>query len=120
MSRSVEARRPFAPGDTGLRPAADPWLIISAGFLVVIGLAALFSIDHAGSSGFFSRQLLLAAIGLVPFFVFWRVNPAFWHKASSILYAVNLLLLLAVLVIGASGGGAQRWLGIGPIQFQPS
>ena len=121
MSQSlVDARRPFAPGDTSLRPAADPWLIIAAAILVVIGLAALFSIDDAGSSKFFSRQLLLAAIGLIPFFVFWRVNPAVWHKASWILYAVNLLLLLAVLAIGASSGGAQRWLGIGSIQFQPS
>ena len=36
------------------------------------------------------------------------------------LYAVNLVLLSAVMIKGHSALGAQRWLAIGPITLQPS
>jgi rod shape determining protein RodA len=38
----------------------------------------------------------------------------------SILYLVNLVLLLAVMIKGHSAQGAQRWLSLGPITLQPS
>src|SRR5208283_1718849 len=36
------------------------------------------------------------------------------------LYAANLALLISVIVLGRSSGGAVRWLSIGGFQFQPS
>lgn len=35
-------------------------------------------------------------------------------------YGVSVLLLIAVLFVGDDGGGAQRWIIIGPLRFQPS
>ena len=35
-------------------------------------------------------------------------------------YAASIVLLLVVLVVGSTGGGAQRWIAIGPITIQPS
>lgn len=82
---------------------------------------SLYSIDH-GSEGsrHFSRQLLRLGIGIVPFAFFFFVRPSFLLRYANVLYVVNALLLVLVLAMGSSGGGAQRWLNLGPIEFQPS
>ena len=36
------------------------------------------------------------------------------------LYVFNLIMLLAVMLVGHSALGAQRWISIGPINIQPS
>ncbi|HRK22048.1 MAG TPA: FtsW/RodA/SpoVE family cell cycle protein [Fimbriimonadaceae bacterium] len=107
------------------KPAAtrgvDVWLIVASGILLLIGMMSLFSIDH-GSEGsrHFSRQLLRLGIGLVPFAFFYFVRPSFLLRYANLLYVVNAILLILVLRAGSSGGGAQRWLNFGPIDFQPS
>ena len=62
--------------------------------------------------------ILLAAMVTVPFVIFAR--PWFWRAFSMLAYIASIILLLAVLVVGASGNGAQRWIEIGPITIQPS
>ena len=41
-------------------------------------------------------------------------------KYANILYGINLVMLLAVMFVGHSALGAQRWIQIGPISIQPS
>jgi rod shape determining protein RodA len=99
----------------------DGWLALSTLLLLMVGLMSLYSIDQASDgSRHLSRQLLRLGIGVVPFLLFFFVRPAFLRRYASILYLVNIALLLLVLVAGSSGGGAQRWLNFGPIDFQPS
>jgi rod shape determining protein RodA len=46
-----------------------------------------------------------------------------YHTVSRyayVLYAGSIVLLLLVMVMGRTGMGAQRWLALGPIAFQPS
>lgn len=43
-----------------------------------------------------------------------------WRKYTRHLYVINLLMLGAVLVLGHTAMGAQRWINIGPFVFQPS
>ncbi len=95
-------------------------LLAAAGLLLFFGLAALYSIDHARDTGWFTKQLALAALGIVPFLLFYKVPPEFWHRVATPLYIFNLVMLVAVLVVGTSVGGAQRWLDLKVIQFQPS
>ncbi len=99
----------------------DVWLIASALILLVGGLIAVHSVD-AGSHkvAYLPKQLLWALIGLAPFGVCARVAPEFWQRAHRWLYGINILCLVLVLVMGQAGGGAQRWLSVGPLQFQPS
>ena len=52
-----------------------------------------------------------AAILLAPRFLKRFTNPIFYG---------SVILLGLVVAIGSVGGGAQRWLAIGPIRFQPS
>ena len=41
-------------------------------------------------------------------------------KMANTLYGINMLMLLAVMFIGQSALGAQRWIQLGPISLQPS
>ena len=47
-------------------------------------------------------------------------QPATLRRWSPWLYGVGLLMLIAVLVFGEVGKGAQRWLDLGIVRFQPS
>ncbi|MFZ4508441.1 MAG: FtsW/RodA/SpoVE family cell cycle protein [Fimbriimonas sp.] len=99
----------------------DYGLIGSALVLLLVGLMSLYSVGMARDGGlYFRKQLINLAIGIVPFSVFYFVNPDIWKRISRFLYGLNLLLLVAVLVAGHEAKGAQRWIDIGPIQLQPS
>jgi len=98
-----------------------PWkllLLVLAigGFgLVVLYSAAGGSIrPWALSQGIKLVLFLFAAIGLS------RVNPDRLKQLAFPLYAVLLLLLIAVELLGVVGGGSRRWLDLGFITLQPS
>jgi len=89
--------------------------------LLVIGILTLYSEGYGRpGGGVFRQHLLRVAVGIVPFVLFYVIKPSFWRKIATPLYLANLLLLLLVLVSGSTGGGAQRWLELGPLEFQPS
>lgn len=89
--------------------------------LLGVGLMSLLSVQRAQpETAVFKRQLMWLAVGAVPFAVFWLAPTNLWRKLATPLYLVNVGLLGLVLARGSMGGGAQRWLQIGPMQLQPS
>ncbi len=91
--------------------------------LIAIGVVNLYSATYASQGAeaqFWKQQALWAGIGtvccVVAYFVHYRVLERFAYSA----YAANILLLLAVLIVGKSVNGAKRWLGFGPLSIQPS
>jgi rod shape determining protein RodA len=88
--------------------------------LVVVGLMALYSEGYGRRTTYFYKQVIAVGIALFPFFLMYRIRLEFWQRISKVLYVMNLLILAAVLAVGMTGGGAQRWIDIGPLQFQPS
>ena len=62
--------------------------------------------------------MLLGIAFALPFVIYAR--PWAWRAFAILAYAVSIPLLLAVLVVGSTGGGAQRWIAIGPLTIQPS
>jgi rod shape determining protein RodA len=102
------------------RRSLDFTLLLSAAFLVGVGLVAQFSVDRALRGGFFVKQLLFAAVGAAVLVLFAKLPSAFWMRAHRWLYLASLGALAAVLVVGDRTKGATRWIDIGPLQFQPS
>jgi rod shape determining protein RodA len=49
-----------------------------------------------------------------------QTRPELFERAAPWLFGFGILLLVAVLGIGAISKGAQRWLGFGVLRFQPS
>jgi rod shape determining protein RodA len=100
-------------------PALDPVLLAVLGVLSLVGLVTLYSAasDHPGRFGEQLRNLALAAALMVGA----AALPVRVLKRLALpVYAVGLLLLVAVLVAGVSVKGAQRWLDFGAVRIQPA
>ncbi|HVA23984.1 MAG TPA: rod shape-determining protein RodA [Chloroflexota bacterium] len=111
----------------------NPWLhfdyvlVVTALLLTAYGIVMVYSATLADSpkgSPFFStfpgHQAIFAVIGLALLVVFTAVDARLIQAAAYPIYAINLLLLVAVAAIGARSHGAQRWIDVGFFRFQPS
>lgn len=70
-----------------------------------------------------SKQLMQIVglfLGIVAMAVIAFIDYNFILQFYWIIYGVNILLLLMVKIIGSTTGGAQRWVSIAGIRFQPS
>src|ERR1700704_3039924 len=77
---------------------------------------------HGYGSGYLVKFLVYGALGLVVMRVLARDGVANVQSLTAPLLAISFMLVLAVHVphLGVSVNGARRWLGTGPLQFQPS
>lgn len=103
------------------------WKIFSLDILLLLGLLAitgygllvLYSASGANESMFVNR-LIQVSLGLGVMVVMALFPPTFYQKISPYLYVMCILLLILVDVTGEISKGAQRWLNLGFIRFQPS
>ncbi|MGW8370184.1 MAG: rod shape-determining protein RodA, partial [Gammaproteobacteria bacterium] len=91
-------------------------LLIVAGF----GLIVLYSAAGQSSSAALLRQGVRLAAGLFAFFTLAQIPPRYLRIWTPWLFLAVLGLLLVVMLAGEMGGGAQRWLDLGIVRFQPS
>jgi rod shape determining protein RodA len=75
---------------------------------------------HTKYSGFYSKQILWIAAGLVAMFLFAKIDYHMLLDWVPWAYGVCLVALLAVLAVGQKVLGARRWIKLGPMHFQPS
>jgi len=98
-----------------------PWqVIIPLVGLVTFGAAVLHSAAGGSMSPYAGSHLTRFGIFLCIALAMTLVPRALPEKMALPAYGTILLLLLAVEIIGAVGGGSQRWLNLGPIVLQPS
>jgi rod shape determining protein RodA len=90
--------------------------------LALSGVLFIHSADlhETGASGEWRKQLVYIVLGVIVMTVFSTIDYHKWQRWAFGLYIGNLLLLGLVMVGGRSALGAQRWINLGPIQFQPS
>jgi rod shape determining protein RodA len=97
----------------------DGPLLLAVLAVCVAGLIVLFS--AAGEDvGVFLRQAARVGLGLGVMLAVAQVPPRVLRAVAPWLYAVGVLLLVAVALVGDIAMGAQRWLDLGFIRFQPS
>ncbi len=87
--------------------------------LITFGLFILYSAS-CQSLAMVTKQASRAFLGLVLMFGIACLPTQPIRRASPYLYIISLILLIAVLVVGKMGQGAQRWLSLGFMRFQPS
>lgn len=110
------------------RGGIDKWFLLLVLFLLAFGAIMSFSASsvyaenkYGDSAYFFKRYIIFAVMSIIVFTpIVMFMTPRYWKAAGVIMYAATVVLLLLVLVIGDTGGGAQRWIAIGPITIQPS
>src|SRR3954471_23868901 len=106
-------------------------LLLTATFCLLAGGAVMvYSASSARTllegegdgTGYLVKYLLYGGIGLVAMQVLSRHGLAAIRRLTPVFLLVAFVLLLVVLLpgIGVKVNGARRWLGAGPMQFQPS
>jgi rod shape determining protein RodA len=65
-------------------------------------------------------HLLRLALGFTVLLVVAQIRPEFYERWSPYIFVFGMLLLIAVLALGVIGKGAQRWLNLGFLRFQPA
>jgi len=96
-------------------------LPLLAGLLLLAGFGLIVLYSASGENfAQLERQTLRIVLALGVMLAIAQVNPTTLRRWSPWLYAVGLAMLVAVLVFGHTGKGAQRWLDLGIVRFQPS
>lgn len=101
--------------------AALPWRVL----LLVLaiggfGLVVLYSAAGGSVRPWVLPQGMRFLVFLLGSIALSRVPVEWWKRSSFYIYALFLLLLILVELLGAVRGGSQRWLGFGPLRIQPS
>lgn len=110
-----------------VKSGVDSFLLFVVLALLVFGLVMVFSASYADAQSrygdsyyFIKRQSIMVALGLIFMTVASRIPLRTYKWLAVPAYCASALLLVAVLFMGDSGGGAQRWIEIGTLRFQPS
>ncbi|SEO27320.1 rod shape-determining protein RodA [Propionispora vibrioides] len=88
--------------------------------LIIIGSATHINTPSEDRYWYVQRQGIFALMNVIFIFVMLHFDYKSLAKFGNTLYGINLVMLLAVMFVGQSALGAQRWIQIGPISLQPS
>jgi rod shape determining protein RodA len=97
----------------------DGPLVIGLCLLVAVGSIVLFSASGR-SIAMLEAKGLHFIMALVVMIALAQVPPRMIRMATPWVYLLGLILLLAVMFTGDIAMGAQRWLDLGVVRFQPS
>ncbi len=99
-------------------------LLILFGLVMVFSSSYYYTLTRAKFNNdmyyFLKRQVVWAAIGFVAMLFFANFPYKYLRRFTFLLYVFSNVCLVLVLLIGEEMNGSKRWLGIGPIGFQPS
>ncbi|MBT5229786.1 MAG: rod shape-determining protein RodA [Methylococcales bacterium] len=97
----------------------DPVMLLLLLTLSGLGLVVIYSASGQDMATF-QRQLVRLFVAYAVLFAIAQINPIRLRNWSPWLYIAGIGLLIAVLAFGEMGKGAQRWISISGIRFQPS
>ncbi|VFP78600.1 Peptidoglycan glycosyltransferase MrdB [Candidatus Erwinia haradaeae] len=92
-------------------------------FIIVLLLAFSILVMWSASGqnlGVMERKIIQITIGLCVMVIMAQISPRVYESWAPILYTISIILLISVTIFGQSSQGAQRWLDLGMIRFQPS
>jgi rod shape determining protein RodA len=101
------------------------WILLGVTVLIsLIGILTIYSAtrtlgieDHPA---FYLKQATWLILGLSVLFFIVSFDYIWLSRYSLVMYIIGFVLLIIVFIAGRIGMGAQRWLSLGPISFQPS
>jgi rod shape determining protein RodA len=97
-------------------------LAIAPLLIAILGVLCIQSANLHNPDAYaeYKKQLLFIMLGIPLMVGCSFIDYRTWRRWAPALYVINLLLLLFIMRGGHSALGAQRWIAIGPLQFQPS
>lgn len=115
-----------------LIPPGERRIFLAWALLLLASLAVLWSVtepirgpeynelDPVVAKGVFYRQVIFGLISYAALLVTVRVPLRYLENVVGPLFLFSVALLVLILMVGPTISGAQRWLMIGPLRFQPS
>ena len=97
----------------------DGPLLVALAAVTAFGLLVLYS-AAGGNTAMWTRQVVRLGIAVVGMIMLAQVPARFLRMLTPLAYALGVALLMVVAALGDIGKGAQRWLDLGVIRFQPS
>jgi len=97
----------------------DPTFFILIAALLVYSALVIWSASGQ-DPGMMERKLGQIAMGIVMMLVMAQIPPRVYEGWAPYLYILCVILLIAVDAFGHISKGAQRWLDLGVVRFQPS
>ncbi len=97
----------------------DPVLLLLTLILAAIGLLILYSASSQDLF-FIKKQAIHYVIGFLLMLLIAQIKIENLQIVGLAMFFICLILLILVLFFGSSHKGAQRWLDLGVMQFQPS
>jgi cell division protein FtsW len=128
VERQLAAPLDAQPSAAGASRPVDPVLAATVVALIGFGVVMVYSasavqatVQYHDPQFFLKRQVAYAVSGLA---VLWAASRVDYHRLYRLTYPVlafvGVLLVLCVVGFGHSGGGAARWLSVGPVHVQPA
>ena len=112
----------------GLAKTIDWWLVACWVTLILIGWTNIYASIHSSEPSsifeFASRSgkqfvWICTSLGLAGLILF-AINPRFYEGFSVPIYALTILLLIAVIFLGIEVKGSRSWFAFGPVRLQPA
>jgi len=100
-------------------------LLIASLAIIIYSLVVISSATHVNTPGeerywFVQRQGIFALVNVMISILFLNFDYRGLAQYGKSLYIFNLIMLVAVMFVGQTALGAQRWIQIGPVSLQPS
>lgn len=99
------------------------WIFIMLlGYVLLYSASSYVALTVQGDSAFYLkrqiRSTLIGCLGMIPVML---IDYRVWKKLDKLIYIFSILtVFLVISPIGIENNGARRWVGVGPIQFQPA
>ena len=106
----------------------DYSLLFTIAFLIMFVLLMIYSassykaqLDYNGNAAYFmTRQGVIALGGFAFMILISRLDYRWYAKFYKLAIAVSWFMMIAVSFVGRRVNGKRRWLGVGPLSFQPT
>lgn len=106
----------------------DYSLLFAIVFLTIFGLVMIYSassytaqLNYDGNAAYFmTRQGAIAMGGFVLMIMVSKMDYHWYARFSGLAILVSWVLMIAVSLVGREVNGKKRWLGVGPVSFQPT
>ena len=98
----------------------DVVLLLVALALTGFGIFAVYIAGDQSRNVYAFNQALGLVVGLAAAIPLALLDYRLILKYLRVIYGGMIVVLGAVLILGATAGGAQRWIDLGPVQVQPS
>ncbi|MEY4376329.1 MAG: hypothetical protein RJB26_879, partial [Pseudomonadota bacterium] len=117
--RSKAQRALSQTGEFLRRFNLDTLLLSGLGLVMAFGLFVLYSASGE-TLALWEAQVVRFALAVGGMVLIAQIPPQWIRRTAPVVYVIGVVMLLLVAVIGDISLGAQRWLDLGFVRFQPS